>query len=123
MASLLSGRSDHAFGDLFLFGRLYSGRTSQTVQASGGAPGPTLTVDFASQGGSLYVRDYPGAVDPDQVPDWPGYPVGSEPRPNTAGATRAGARAEVLAWRARRQADLAEAARVNALRPGPCGTR
>jgi phage shock protein PspC (stress-responsive transcriptional regulator) len=123
MASLLSGRSDHAFGDLFLFGRLYGGRTSQTMDFSGLGSGPTLTVDFASQGGSLYVRDYPDSVDPDQVPDWPGYPVGSEPRPNTTGTTRAGAHAEVLAWRARRQADLAEAARVNALRPGPCGTR
>ena len=43
--------------------------------------GPLLTIDFTSQGGGLYVRDYPSRIDPDLAPQWPGYPVTLEPRP------------------------------------------
>jgi phage shock protein PspC (stress-responsive transcriptional regulator) len=120
MASLLTGRGDHAFADLFLFGRVNGGQTREIGKGQGDRHGPVLLIDDHSEGGSLYVRDYPDSVDPDIEPDWPGYPVGLEPRPNTTGVTNAGARHEILAWRARLRHDRAEAARVNDLRPGPC---
>jgi phage shock protein PspC (stress-responsive transcriptional regulator) len=120
MASLLTGRGDHAFADMFLFGRVNFGRTVDLGKGPGARPGPTLVIHADSEGGSLYVRDYPDSVNPDIEPDWPGYPVGLEPRPITTGTTRAGARHEIRAWRVRRRHERADAVRVNDLRPGPC---
>jgi hypothetical protein len=121
MASLLSGRSDHAYDDLFMFGRLFPTHAPQPNGALGNAAGPTLTVDFSSLGGSLYVRDYPDSVDPDVEPDWPGYPVVAERRPLTAGLSKRLARYEVRGWRHRHRLEVANAAQINDLRPGPCG--
>jgi phage shock protein PspC (stress-responsive transcriptional regulator) len=89
---------------------------SQAAQA-----GPTLRIDFTSLGGSLYVRDYPAGVDPDTQPDWPGYRVFVEPRPNTRGLRRRAAHGEIAAWRARRSVELRSQRRVQSLMPGPCG--
>jgi phage shock protein PspC (stress-responsive transcriptional regulator) len=92
--------------------------TSQTAQG-----GLTLHIDFTSLGGSLYVRDYPVGVDPDAQPDWPGYRVFVEPRPNTRGLRRRTANMEVAAWRARRSVELRSQRAVQSLLPGPCGER
>jgi phage shock protein PspC (stress-responsive transcriptional regulator) len=92
--------------------------TSQTGQA-----GLTLHIDFTSLGGSLYVRDYPAGVDPDTQPDWPGYRVFVEPRPNTQGLPRRLANMEIAAWRARRSVELRSRRAVRSLLPGPCGER
>ena len=89
---------------------------SQTAQA-----GLTLHIDFTSLGGSLYVRDYPAGVDPDTQPDWPGYRVFIEPRPNTHGLRRRSANREIAAWRARRSVELRSQRAVQSLLPGPCG--
>jgi phage shock protein PspC (stress-responsive transcriptional regulator) len=88
---------------------------SQTAQA-----GLTLRIDFTSLGGSLYVRDYPAGVDPDTQPDWPGYRVFVEPRPNTRGLRRRTANREITAWRARRSVELRSQRAVGSLLPGPC---
>ena len=90
----------------------------QTAQA-----GLTLHIDFTSLGGSLYVRDYPAGVDPDTQPDWPGYRVFVEPRPNTQGLRRRTANREITAWRARRSVELRSQRAVQSLLPGPCGKR
>jgi hypothetical protein len=123
IASQLSGRNDRTFADLVLFGLLYQDASIQRIGSGGHGAGPTLRVDVDSEGGSLYVRDYPDSVDPDVEPDWPGYPDEPEPRPDTTGLTRAGARHEILAWRGRHQQQTAELARYRALRPGPCASR
>jgi hypothetical protein len=99
-----------------LFGGDGSPASSQTAQAK-----LTLHIDFSSLGGSLYVRDYPAGVDPDVQPDWPGYRVFVEPRPNTRGLRRRTANQEVAAWRTRRSAELRSRRHVQSLMPGPCG--
>ena len=88
--------------------------TSQAAQA-----GLTLHIDFTSLGGSLYVRDYPAGVDPDAQPDWPGYRVFVEPRPNTHGLRRRTANMEIAAWRTRRAVELRSRQAVQSLMPGP----
>ena len=57
-------------------------------------PGPTLEIDFTSMGGELVVRDYPDDVDPTHQPDWPGYPVFVEERPDTTGLAAQGGEAD-----------------------------
>lgn len=119
LAALLSGRTSPTFSNLVLFGRLFPG-TSGVASGSGSAPGPRLVIEFASQGGSLYVRDYPAGVDPDVEPDWPGYPVHPEPRPDTRGVPRRAAQALLRNWRARLAVEEQSARRIDALMPGPC---
>jgi hypothetical protein len=83
-------------------------------------PGPTLEISFVSQGGSLYVRDYPGDVSPSTSPNWPGFHVTPEPRPllsNESKRLRAGI---VRSWQMRRRVELASARTINPLLPGPC---
>jgi phage shock protein PspC (stress-responsive transcriptional regulator) len=119
-ASVLMGRSDRLYSDLFVFGQLHQPRGPLSVIAPAAAPGPTLTVDFSSEGGSLYVRDYPDSIDPEVEPDWPGYPVAVERRPRTAGEPKREARFEIRSWKVRAARDRAEAAGYNRLQPGPC---
>jgi phage shock protein PspC (stress-responsive transcriptional regulator) len=123
VASLLSGRQDDAYASVWAFGRVYSGQTDGTEQGGVRGRGPRLTVDFASMGGSLFVRDYPRGIDPDTEPDWPGYPVGIEARPITRGVPRRAARRLVAAWRSRRRRELAARARYRRLVSGPCARR
>jgi phage shock protein PspC (stress-responsive transcriptional regulator) len=88
-----------------------------------GQAGLTLHIDFTSLGGSLYVRDYPAGIDPDTQPDWPGYRVFVEPRPNTHGLQRRLAKTEIAAWQGRRSVELRSRRAVQSLLPGPCGER
>lgn len=82
--------------------------------------GPTLVVDFSSDGGSLVVRDYPDSVDPPLSPDWPGYPVYLEERPDTTGLSRPEARRLLRSWRTRREEQARSQRRIDRLLPGPC---
>ncbi|MFZ0387177.1 MAG: PspC domain-containing protein [Solirubrobacteraceae bacterium] len=115
-AAQLVGREPVGGEDLFGGDGLPS--TSESAQAE-----PTLHIDFTSLGGSLYVRDYPGGVDPDEQPNWPGYRVFVEPRPNTHGLRRRTANMEIAAWRSRRSVELRSRRAVQSLLPGPCGER
>jgi phage shock protein PspC (stress-responsive transcriptional regulator) len=81
---------------------------------------PTLLVDFTSAGGELVVRDYPDDVDPNSNPDWPGYPVFLEERPDTTGTPKKAAAYLLREWRERRKLQLRSKKRINRLMPGPC---
>jgi phage shock protein PspC (stress-responsive transcriptional regulator) len=83
-------------------------------------PGPTLVIDFSSVGGGLVVRDYPDDVDPEEQPDWPGYPVFLEARPDTTGVGKADARRMLREWRARRRGEERSKHRIDRLMNGPC---
>ncbi|WP_211233033.1 PspC domain-containing protein [Solirubrobacter soli] len=83
-------------------------------------PGPVLAVDFSSVGGSLVVRDYPNDMNPDDFPDWPGYPVFGEPRPDTTGVARAEALTMLHDWHARRNVQVRDKKRIDRLMGGPC---
>ncbi|HWK25701.1 MAG TPA: PspC domain-containing protein [Solirubrobacter sp.] len=85
-----------------------------------GEDGPVLAVDFRSAGGTLVVRDYPDGVDPSLQPDWPGYPISLEVRPDTAGVPRAAAKRLVREWHARRKAQERAKRRIDRLLGGPC---
>ena len=122
MTALVTGRTRPIFSNLVAFGRLYF--ASRGVLAEPPAPGaPTVNINFHSQGGSLYVRDYPDAVNPDVQPDWPGYQVHVEPRPDVSGTPRKAAQRLIAHWKARRAAEVSNARVINALMPGPCATR
>ncbi len=82
-----------------------------------------LAIDFSSAGGELVVRDYPNDVDPGHQPDWPGYPVFLEERPDTTGLDRAEAKRMVREWRTRRKVQERSKERVDALIGGPCTTK
>jgi phage shock protein PspC (stress-responsive transcriptional regulator) len=120
LTALLTGRRNPIFSDAVVFGRLYA-RPSDTVIPPVTRPGPWLDITFSSQGGSLYVRDYPDHVDPDQRPDWPGYQVNLEPRPDIQGTPRKAAQRLIRNWRARLAAEQANARVIDSLMPGPCG--
>jgi phage shock protein PspC (stress-responsive transcriptional regulator) len=122
VASVLSGRVT-PFSGVTLFGELQGSRTGEDA---GNAPspspgGPVLHIYFHSAGGSLYVRDYPDDVNPPTEPDWPGYPVTLEPRPDTTGTPRVAARRLIDSWLLRRRVQSASAAAINRVMPGPCG--
>ncbi|MGH2872702.1 MAG: hypothetical protein ACRDL5_09620, partial [Solirubrobacteraceae bacterium] len=117
-ASLLTGRAP-SFSALVLFGRLYHG-TPVSTAAPATVSGPLLRIDFHSQGGSLYVRDYPSSVNPNADPYWPGFEVVPEPPPNLAGESPRAARQMLASWRARRAAQLANRSAVQSRNGGPC---
>jgi phage shock protein PspC (stress-responsive transcriptional regulator) len=119
LTALLSARQS-IFSDVVLFGRFYD-QSSDTLTAPGAQAGPVLHISFSSQGGSLYVRDYPDALNAAIRPDWPGFHVSVEPRPDTRGVPRKAAKRLIRNWRARRAAQQANARLVSALMPGPCG--
>jgi phage shock protein PspC (stress-responsive transcriptional regulator) len=120
LGALLGGRSTIPYSGIQVFGRLYSPHNGE-VLAGGGVGDPTLTIDFSSQGGSLYVRDYPASVQPDVEPDWPGYPVKLEPYPYLRNEPKKLRPMIVRAWRARRRVELASQRTIDRLMPGPCG--
>jgi phage shock protein PspC (stress-responsive transcriptional regulator) len=123
VASVLTGRVTPS-SEVTLFGRIPDSRTGDTGNAPSPRPAdPILQIHFHSAGGSLYVRDYADDVDPQAEPDWPGYPVALEPRPDTTGVPRAAARAMIDSWLLRRRVQSASAATVDRLMPGPCGAR
>jgi phage shock protein PspC (stress-responsive transcriptional regulator) len=127
LASLLSGTPAATDYGLFLFGAWHgsfdASRTTGTVRAPATLPGPTLSIDFTSQGGSLYVRNYPDGFSPQVQPNWPGFHVTVEPRPNLRGEPQAVRRQMLRDWRARRLREQASADAVNPLIPGPCAVQ
>jgi phage shock protein PspC (stress-responsive transcriptional regulator) len=123
LAALLDNRSSAPSNGLILFNRLYGTQRDRfTVGPTGGsATGPTLDIDFNSQGGSLQVRDYPDTVNPQVDPDWPGLAVQIDPRPLRLGATKQGYAAELAYWRHRVSQEHVWVHKLNTLLPGPCG--
>ncbi len=121
LAAVLSGRSGRPFSALVVFGVAQMGGRMTASNASAPGAGPTLRIEFRSQGGSLYVRDYPTSVQPGIIPDWPGWPVAVEPRPDTHGMNRREAKLVLSSWRARRTREQMQERDVSALTPGPCG--
>lgn len=118
-AGLVTGRGP--YGGLVFFGAPSSSFDTGFEQTRMGAQGPTLLIDFHSQGGSLYVRDYPNSVNPLGDPDWPGYRVPVEARPNVTGVRPRVARTMIKAWRKRRKVEVRSARLIDRLMPGPCG--
>jgi phage shock protein PspC (stress-responsive transcriptional regulator) len=114
--ALLVGRGDVNTPGAILFGGYAEYQRYRTARS----PGPTLVIDFSSVGGSLVVRDYPDGVDPAQQPDWPGYPVFVEPRPDTTGLAKAEARRMLREWRSRRHGEERSKRRIDRLMNGPC---
>ncbi len=124
LAALLTGRFDTPFHDVVLFGKSYgygaAVGTSGRAESRANVAGPLLTIDFTSQGGGLYVRDYPAGIEPSLVPQWPGYPVTLEPRPYLVGE-RPKVRQQMLHdWHRRLNVERASQAQVNLFLPGPC---
>lgn len=126
LAALFDGRSAPPFSALVLFGRVYGVRSgagpSLSVTAPAALPGPTLDIDFTSQGGGLYVRDYPLDQSPDDEPNWPGFPVRIDPPPNRRGATRKSYQQMLRYWTHRVAEERVWQQQINALLPGPCGS-
>ena len=125
LADLVTRRSTSGFTGIVVFGTTTydnRGALSDTVQNPGRArmAGPTVQLRFRSAGGSLLIRDYPDHVDPERSPDWPGYPVQPEPRPDIEGVPKSRVKALLRHWVARHRAQVSDAQRVDALMPGPC---
>jgi phage shock protein PspC (stress-responsive transcriptional regulator) len=99
-----------------IFGRWRSSAYSTSRRR----PGPVLAIDFSSAGGELVVRDYPNDVDPGYHPDWPGFPVFLEERPDTTGLSRAEGKRLLREWRTRRKQQERSKKRIDALMGGPC---
>ena len=118
LAAQLTGRSSPYSGAV-VFGDPLIHRAGAWEYLST-TPGPVLSIDFTSAGGSLYVRDYPVSTDPDLLPYWPGYRVVPEPRPDTTGVPKRAARRLVRAWRVRLKAELRSERLIDSLMPGPC---
>ena len=117
LATRFEGRTP--FAGVVVFGRHLWPRFG-VDNYRGPAPGPVLRIDFTSTGGSLYVRDYSDSIDPETMPDWPGYPVFPEARPSTSGLSKRQARYELGAWRVRHAAEVHSQRLINSLMLGPC---
>jgi phage shock protein PspC (stress-responsive transcriptional regulator) len=120
VASIVTGRSDSPFSELIVFGEQRYGSSGIIGNGTTRSEGPTLVITFKSAGGSLYVRDYPDDVDPESQPDWPGYPVYPEPRPDVTGTPKAAAQRLIRNWRVRHRAQLRSRGMFEAALPGPC---
>jgi phage shock protein PspC (stress-responsive transcriptional regulator) len=124
LAALLSGRSVPPFPDVVLFGRLWGAYVHSNphgfAASRADVHGPLLKIEFTSQGGGLYVRDYPDRVAPNEKPNWPGFVVTPEPRPNLRGEPKKVAKMMVRWWKNRRQRELASQRYVNSRMQGPC---
>jgi phage shock protein PspC (stress-responsive transcriptional regulator) len=124
LAALLSGRTSTPFQDIVLFGRLFG--ADQLTEPHGTAlsvanvSGPVLNIEFTSQGGGLYVRDYPNRVAPNTKPNWPGYTAKPEPLPVLTGEPKKLRPVIVRASRKRRQREIANEAWINRRMRGPC---
>jgi phage shock protein PspC (stress-responsive transcriptional regulator) len=79
-------------------------------------PGPTLRLDFSSDGGPLVVRDYPDDVDPGSRPDWPGYVYDAGPRPRLHHASRKTRHRVLRSW----LQVLRQQREIRRLMGGPC---
>jgi hypothetical protein len=119
LADLVTGRSP--YGGVVAFGTPQFGDAGGFSNVAERTPGPTLRIDFHSQGGSFYVRDYPDGNNPLADPDWPGYRGFVEVRPILVGIPRHAALGILAAWRRRRAVEIRSARRIDKLLPGPCG--
>jgi phage shock protein PspC (stress-responsive transcriptional regulator) len=128
LAALLDGHSTPPFSALVLFGRVYGANSGVSPDLTAATPatavtGPTLDITFSSQGGSLYVRDYPDQQAPGYEPDWPGFAIHIDPKPDRRLETTKRNYARDLAyWRHRVVQERAWQQQVNAETPGPCGS-
>jgi phage shock protein PspC (stress-responsive transcriptional regulator) len=113
--ALLVGEGNLARPTTTLFGAVGVQR-----QVPNATPGPTLNVDFSSAGGELVVRDYPDDIEPTTQPDWPGYPVYIEERPDTTGLSKHEAKRMLRDWRARRAEQEQSKEQIDRLMDGPC---
>jgi phage shock protein PspC (stress-responsive transcriptional regulator) len=112
--ALLVGEGNLATPTATLFGSFGERQQDSTV------PGPTLMIDFSSAGGNLLVRDYPDDIDPELRPDWPGYPVYVEDRPDTTGLSKREAKRVLREWRVRRTQQARSKAEIDRHMDGPC---
>jgi phage shock protein PspC (stress-responsive transcriptional regulator) len=119
VASVVAGRAPAP--GVAVFGNYLAGRSGKRDLTSP-TPGPVLKLHVTSAGGSLYVRDYPDNVDPDDAPNWPGYPVAPELRPNLRGLSKRQASHELRAWRVRHAAEVRSEQFVARNMSGPCAT-
>jgi phage shock protein PspC (stress-responsive transcriptional regulator) len=129
LLALLSGRQQTGFNAIVLFGSVYSAYRVGTANRPQGVAvtptegsGPLLVIDFSSQGGGLYVRDYPDSIDPDTAPNWPGFRVTLEPKPSLQGEPSEARKQMLREWHRRRRAQLASQQEINAQMPGPCAS-
>jgi phage shock protein PspC (stress-responsive transcriptional regulator) len=102
-----------------VFGAYQPGRHGDTRLTST-VPAPVLHIDFTSAGGSLYLRDYPDAVDPEANPNWRGFPPFPESRPDVRGLSRNLADFELSSWQARHAAEVRSQRAIQLLMGGPC---
>lgn len=124
--AILLGESNLASPNPIVFGQ-YAARTDAQAATRNGKetslPGPTLAIDYTTMGGELVVRDYPDTVDPRTFPDWPGYPVYPEERPDTTGLSESESKRMVREWRERRVDQVADQQRVEQFMAGPCAPK
>ena len=120
-ASVLGGAGTITTPEATVFGRVR--QETVVTDRNSRRRGPTLRIDFSSAGGELVVRDYPDDVEPAWTPDWPGYEVYVEPRPDTSGLREKKARRRLAAWRNRRNAQKRSQAMIERLMPGPCAAK
>jgi phage shock protein PspC (stress-responsive transcriptional regulator) len=127
LAALLTGREETPFHDVMLFGNPFGygaavGTRGTALNQRTSRSGPWLTIDFTSEGGGLYVRNYPDAVDPEVTPQWPGFRVTLEPKPNLSGEPKKVQKQMVRDYHERLARDRVNQRLVNSEMPGPCGT-
>jgi phage shock protein PspC (stress-responsive transcriptional regulator) len=125
LAALLTGRENTAFHDVMLFGQPFGygaalGTQGTATDKGTSSSGPWLTIDFTSQGGGLYVRDYPSDVSPEVTPQWPGFRVTLEPPPNLHDEPKKVQKQMVRDWHLRLQSERGSQQFVNSKMPGPC---
>lgn len=126
LAALFTGRDATGFHDVLLFGHPYgygvqggsSGSVSNHEREVGART--LLTIDFTSQGGGLYVRDYPDSVNPELAPYWPGYPVALEHRPYLRNEPHRLWKSILRAWHRRLATERASQEYVDRNMAGPC---
>jgi phage shock protein PspC (stress-responsive transcriptional regulator) len=119
-ATFLTGDAD-PYQAMTVFGQQYFGHDGHLSWPTDGTRAKTtLHVDFQSSGGSLYIRDYPDAIDPALNPSWPGFPSGIEARPNTRSVSKRERARLLAAWRKRTRFQRRIAAHTRSLIGGPC---
>ncbi|HET6509344.1 MAG TPA: PspC domain-containing protein [Baekduia sp.] len=119
---VLTGRSSTLFSAVSVFGNQRWGGSGHVMSVNDRHAPLTLNITFTSAGGGLYVRDYPDDVDPRGDVDWPGFPYGYMPAPDTRGEKRAVAKRRLARWRVAHKAEVRRNHRVTAQRPGPCAS-
>jgi phage shock protein PspC (stress-responsive transcriptional regulator) len=113
LGAAIVGETELGTPEVRVFGR-------SRLQSTERGAGPTLEIDFSSLGAELVVRDYPADVDPTYRPDWPGYEVYVEERPDTSGLSRSETARMLREWRARRKDHERSKRRIDRLMDGPC---